>query len=130
MGQRCLACRKPELTNNLDYCRMNGVVGREWTVAEAAQVLGLSERHAWRLLARYRDEGAAALAHGNRGRKPYHATPTAVHARTVTLTRDRYGGVNHTHLTELLEEREDIRLSRSAVRRVLTGAGLPSHGHR
>jgi transposase len=109
---------------------MNGVVGREWTVAEAAQVLGLSERHAWRLLARYRNEGAVALAHGNRGRVPHNATPTAVQVQIVTLARDRYGGVNHTHLTELLEEREDINLSRSTVRRILTGAGLPSHGHR
>ena len=57
---------------------MNGVVGREWTVTEAAQVLGVSERHTWRLLAGYRDEGSAALAHGNRGRMPCNATPIAV----------------------------------------------------
>ena len=42
-----------------------GLVG--W---QAASVLGISLRHVRRLIAAYRKEGAAALAHGNRGRKP------------------------------------------------------------
>ena len=109
---------------------MNGVVGREWTVTEAAQVLGVSERHTWRLLARYREEGAAALAHGNRGRMPCNATPTDVQTQIITMARERYAGINHTHLTELMAERDEIKLSRSTVRRILTGAGLASHGHR
>ncbi len=49
---------------------LNGVLGREVKVDEATEVLGLSERHVWRILAAYRREGAAALAHGNRGRQP------------------------------------------------------------
>jgi transposase len=109
---------------------LNGVVGKEWTVAEAAQVLGVSERHAWRLLSGYREDGAAALAHGNRGRIPANATPAALHTQIIALARGRYAGVNHTHLTELMAERDEIDLSRSTVRRILTGAGLPSHGHR
>ncbi len=40
---------------------------------QASEVLHLSLRHVRRLLAAYRKEGAAALAHGNRGRKPHHA---------------------------------------------------------
>ena len=40
------------------------------TYREVSEVLHLSPRHARRLLAAYRKEGAAALAHGNRGRKP------------------------------------------------------------
>jgi hypothetical protein len=110
---------------------MNGVVGREWTVAEAAQVLGVKERqHTWRLLSGYKDKGAAALVHGNRGRMPYNTTPTAVQTQIITMARERYTGVNHTHLTELLEERDEMKLSRSTVRRILTRAGLASHGHR
>ena len=38
-------------------------------MAQAAEVLGVTERHAWRILAANRKEGAAALAHGNRGRQ-------------------------------------------------------------
>ena len=43
---------------------MNGVLERQWTVKEAAELLGVSERHGWRLLVAYRRKGAAALALG------------------------------------------------------------------
>jgi len=97
-----------------------------WLVGEAAAVLGVSERHTWRLLAAYREEGIAALAHGNRGKKPVHALPDEVKTRVVELAQDGYRGVNHCHLTELLGDREGIALSRSSVRRILGGAGIRS----
>ncbi|HAZ27962.1 TPA: hypothetical protein DCY67_05040, partial [Candidatus Acetothermia bacterium] len=53
---------------------LNRVLGRRLRVKDAACVLGVSERHAWRLLAAYRKEGASALAHGNRGRRPANTT--------------------------------------------------------
>src|SRR5512139_704362 len=109
---------------------LNGVLERQWTVAEAAQLLGVSERHAWRVLAAYREEGAVALAHGNRGRSPPNATLPEIQAEVIELASDRYQGVNHTHFTELLAEREGIKLSRSTVRRLLAGAGLSSKRHR
>ena len=99
-------------------------------LAEAAQLLGVSERHTWRVLAAYREEGAAALAHGNRGRSPSNATPRGIQAQVIALASDRYLGVNHTHFSELLAEREGIRLSRSTVRRLLTSAGITSKRHR
>ena len=91
---------------------MNGVLERRWAVSEAAEILGLSERHTWRLLAVYRKEGAAALAHGNRGRPPINVTSQAVQTQVIALARDRYQGVNHTHFTEPLAEREGIEPSR------------------
>ena len=109
---------------------MNGVLERQWAVAEAAQLLGVSERHTWRLLAAYRKEGAAALAHGNRGRLPSNTTSPAVQEQVIALARERYQGVNHTHFTELLAEWEGIQLSRATVRRLLVGAGLASSRHR
>lgn len=46
------------------------------------------------------------------------------------LARTRYADFNHTHLTEMLTEREGITLARSTVRRILVGAGLTSPRHR
>ena len=43
---------------------LNRLVAQQLTTREAAAILGLSERHTWRMLAAYRKEGAAALAHG------------------------------------------------------------------
>jgi transposase len=88
--------------------------------------MGVSERQGWRILAAYRKEGAAALAHGNRGRAPANATPLSICQQVIAITRERYSGVNHTHLAELLAEREGIMLSRSTLRRLLIRAGMPS----
>lgn len=105
---------------------MNAVIVGEVTVAQAAGLMELSERHTWRLLAAYRKEGASAIAHGNRGRKPARTTATDTRQRVVELAQGAYAGLNHTHLTEMLSEREGISLSRSTVRRILLSAGLRS----
>lgn len=99
-------------------------------VGEAARILGWSERHTWRMLAEYRRMGVLALSHGNRGRRPSNATSEVIRAKVVDLARERYQGVNHTHLTELLAEREGLTLSRATVRRMLVEGGLPSPRHR
>jgi transposase len=105
---------------------LNGVLQRYWTIKEAAPLLGVSERQGWRLLATYRREGARGLVHKNRGRVPPNATPEATQEQVVTLAQERYQGSNHTQLTELLAEREGLRLSRPTVRRLLVRAELPS----
>lgn len=93
---------------------------------EASEVLGLSLRHVRRLLAAYREEGAQALAHGNRRRKPHNALGKGLRGRVSELAESTYAGCNNQHLTELLAERESITLSRSSVRRILLGAGIRS----
>ncbi len=105
---------------------LNGVLEGRWSVGEAAAVFGVSERHTWRLLAAYQREGIAALAHGNRGRVLLNATLRETRQRVIALVQERYGNMNYTHLAELLGEQEGIMLSRSTVRRLLVGAGLPS----
>ena len=105
---------------------LNGVLERHWSMQEAAPLLGVSERQGWRLLAAYRKQGAQGVAHKNRGRIPPNATPETIQRRVVALAQERYQGVNHTHLTELLEKREGLMLSRPTVRRILVRAGLSS----
>jgi len=109
---------------------MNLVLEGKMGVGEAAVALGLSERQGWRIIRRYREEGAPAAGHGNRGRKPPNATSAEVRHRVTVLARTRYQGLNHTHLTEMLAEREGVTLSRSTVRGILLGAGLASPRHR
>ena len=94
--------------------------------AQAAEVLGISERQVRRVLAAYQREGAAALVHGNRGRKPRNTVPEATSAAVVTLASEKYIGFNHSHLTEVLAEREGIHLSRQTVSRLLNHHGLAS----
>ena len=109
---------------------LNGVLEQRWSMREAAPLLGVSERQGWRLLAAYRKEGARGLAHKNRGRIPPNATPKNIQQQVVALAVDRYERINHTHLSELLAEREGLMLSRPTVRRILVRAGLSSPRHR
>ena len=105
---------------------LNQVQRGELTGQGAAELLGLTLRQTRRLLAAYRAVGVEALAHGNRGRSPAHTVSQEVRERVVDLTRTTYAGCNQQHLTELLAEREQLRLSRSTVRRILQAVGLTS----
>jgi transposase len=104
----------------------NQVMAGLMKAGQAAELLQISLRHTRRLLAAYRQAGPAALAHGNRGRQPAHTLAEGLRQRVVALARDKYAGFNHQHLSEVLGEAEAIVISRSTLRRILLGAGLPS----
>ncbi len=121
---------KEELTlNRKEQNRLivlNQAETKKLTVDKAATLLKLSERQVWRILAAYREEGAAALAHGNRGRKPANALPEELRQKVLELARTKYIGFNQVHFTEKLAELEQTHLSRSSVRRILLEEGIHS----
>jgi transposase len=99
-----------------------GTMGLE----EAAAVLGLSTRQVRRIVGSYQRDGVEALVHGNRSRTPINRIEDAIRAQVVTLATGRYAGINSTHLTELVAEREGIVLSTATVKRILAEAGIRS----
>ena len=105
---------------------LNSLLAEHMTLDQAATLMGVTTRHTRRILAAYRKRGSAAVAHGHRGRRPANATPDAVVAGVVRLARTRYAGANHTHLSELLSERDGIDIGRTTLRRILVNAGLSS----
>jgi transposase len=100
------------------------VLAGSCSLPQAAALLGVSQRQAYRLVAEFRSEGPRALVHGNRGRRPAHAASEEVRKRVVALAASTYAGFNHTHLTEMLAKHEDIDLSRATVNRILREAGV------
>jgi transposase len=112
------------------------IEAEQMTVVEAAEMLGISERQCWRLLARYRAEGAAGLVHGNRGRPSPQRLAEPVRAQVLTLAEGVCRDYNDQHLSEVLQEEHGMQLSRASVRRLRREAGLGSphkyrrrHGH-
>ena len=71
---------------------LNSVLEYHLPIAQAAEIMGVSERHTKRLLAAYRRDGPAALAYGNRGRRPPNAVPAAAVAAVVKLASNPYAG--------------------------------------
>src|SRR5690348_16708542 len=95
---------------------LNRIQSGHLSVGQAAPLLGVSERHVRRILAAYRQEGVAALAHGNRGRQPSRTIAQDVRSQVLHLAGSRYVGCSVSHLRDLLAERDQIVLSRSSVR--------------
>ena len=95
-------------------------------VATAAELLGVSTRQVRRLRARFRQEGMAAVIHGNCGRPPANRTDPAVVERILALAgpEGKYHDLNVCHLQELLAQEEQIVIGRSTLDRLLKQAGL------
>jgi transposase-like protein len=101
------------------------VAAGKLTMAEAAQVLGVSVRQVRRIRRRVERHGAAGVAHGNRGRVPVNKLPAAVRARMLRLRRTTYQDFNDQHFTEKLALRTPpLQASVRTVRRVLRTAGI------
>ena len=95
-------------------------------MAEAALVLGVSERHSYRIKARIGKEGVKGVIHGNRGRRCSWKLSEKTVKRLVELARGKYRGFNDHHLTEKLKEEEQIKLSREKIRQILRSHGIAS----
>jgi transposase len=97
--------------------------GRE-SVGKGAKLLGISARQMKRLRRKMRAGGVKGLVHGNRGKPAWNKTRSEKLKKVIELVRGRYQGLNDSHLTEKLKEKEKIDLSRTTVRRVLRAAGI------
>ena len=105
------------------YQVLGGVLEGQLALQDAATALGMSPRHARRLVKRLRKHGPEGLVHGNRGRAPANRTSDELRDRILAFVEDRYAGFNDTHLTEILAEREQISIGRETLRGILRVAG-------
>jgi transposase len=106
-----------------------------WTLAEGAERMELSYRHAKRLWKRYRKHGAAGLVHGSAGRSSNRAKPQKVRTKVVRLIREKYSGevgqrFGPTLAAEHLASEDRIELSASTVRRWMLAEGLWSRARK
>jgi transposase len=102
------------------------VFREELTVAEAALVLGVSERQCYRIKARVTQHGAKGVVHGNRGRPSKHKAKEKTVKRIVQLAKGEYQGFNDHHLTDKLREEQNIELCREKIRQILRSHGIAS----
>jgi transposase len=108
------------------YYVMQQVEDKKMTGVEACQHLGLSLRQVRRLLARYREKGAAGLIHGNRGRPAHNRVDEAIRVKIQGLAQEEYQDYNDSHFTEELMDEYGLTLSRSTVRRIRRSIGQSS----
>jgi transposase len=103
------------------------IEAKQMTAVQAAEVLGLSLRQTRRIIARYREQGAEGLVHGNRCRPAHNRIKEAERAKIEELAEGKYRDYNDSHFAEELEgEIPGLQVSRSTVRRIRRGKGLGS----
>ena len=98
----------------------------------AAELLGVGARQVRRLRARFRQEGLAAVIHGNSGRRRPIAPIRPCVERILALAgpEGKYHDLNVCHLQELLEQEEQIMIGRSTLDRCSSRLGCASRPRR
>lgn len=104
-------------------------------VTSAAVLLGVSYRHAKRLVRRYRTGGATGLRHGAAGRPSNHARPRAERERMLALIREKYSGsarerFGPTLAAEHLASEDGLLVHPDTLRRWMLAAGLWSRARK
>jgi transposase len=95
------------------------------TQRQAAEELGITERHVRRLLARLKEVGDRAVIHGLRGRSSNRKLSAEVREKVVRiLSQEVYRGFGPTLASEYLANKHGVRIGREALRRLMMAAGL------
>ncbi|HIF9479351.1 TPA: helix-turn-helix domain-containing protein, partial [Photobacterium damselae] len=85
-------------------------------ITNASKLLNKSRRTIERYLKRYRADGVRFVVHGNTGRAPANKIPDAVKQRVQALIKTKYYDLNMTHLADMLEVLEGIKVKRETLR--------------
>ncbi|MBB3877089.1 transposase, partial [Sphingomonas aquatilis] len=91
---------------------------------DAMALLGLERSQLYRLLKRFRRDGAAGLVSRKRGRPSNRRFSDAFRDQVVGIVRERYADFGPTLAREYLAERHGIRISCETLRQMMMAAGL------
>jgi transposase len=91
---------------------------------QAAEILGISDRHMRRRRERYVEEGYNGLLDRRRGKPSRRRVAVATVENVFALYREKYFDLNVQHFHEKLQAEHGIELSYTWVKQALQGAGL------
>jgi transposase len=105
-------------------------MARKITWWQAAEILGISDRHMRRWRERYVEEGYNGLLDRRRGKPSRRRVAVATVEKVFTLYREKYFDLNVQHFHEKLQAEHGIELSYTWVKQALQGAGLVARGRK
>jgi transposase len=97
---------------------------RKITWFQAAEIVGLSDRHLRRIREQYEKAGYDGLFDRRRGKPSPKRVPVATVEKVLGLYREKYFDLNVRHFHEKLRELHAVDLSYTWVKSALQGAGL------
>src|SRR5207302_11457464 len=95
---------------------------------QAAEIIGISDRHMRRWRERYEEFGYDGLFDRRRGKPSPRRVPLGLVEQVLGLYRGRYHDLNVRHFHEKLSDEHRIELSYSRVNQALHGAGVVARG--
>ena len=119
--EELLTMSKKELTRKEIMQRLEEKRMRQ---SEAAEMLGVSERHVRRLLVAYRQQGASGLISKRRGQPSNNQITAKNKQKAVDLLHSQYADFGPTLACEKLAERHSLKLSVESVRKIMIAEGL------
>lgn len=87
------------------------------TRAQAAELLGLSERQVTRKSSQVAKEGVRGVLHGNSGKPPENKTSLEIKARFLDLYKNTYSNFNMTHALEMIKSKHNLEIPYSIFQR-------------
>lgn len=87
------------------------------SVQNGANMLGVTKRQMFRLLKRYRTEGAPAIRHKSRGKSPNNKIHNAKRDYALALVKEKYADFGPTLAAEMLAEHDGFKVSRETLRK-------------
>src|SRR6476469_1869755 len=97
---------------------------------QAAEILGISDRHMRRWRERYVEEGYNGLLDRRRGKPSGRRVAVVTVEKVFALYREKYFDLNVQHFHEKLQAEHGIELSYTWVKQALQGAGLVARGRK
>lgn len=88
--------------------------------------LGVTKRHINRLIIKYKTKGKAGFVHGNRSKKPVNSIDNSLSETIILLYTTKYQDCNFSHFKDLLETRENIKVSYYFIYTTLAKLGIYS----
>ena len=94
------------------------------SVDNAANMLDLTRRQIFRLLKRYRQDGAPAIRHKARGKSPNNLIHQAKRDYALSLIKENYPDFGPTLAAEMLAEYHGFKVSRETLRKWMVEDGI------
>ena len=107
------------MNENEKFLIIKKLVDSDGNKKTAALKIGCTPRHINRLINNYKKMGKQAFVHGNHAHKPVTTIPAKTKELVLHLYKNKYFDANLTQFQELLEERENIKISISSISSIL-----------
>ncbi len=126
--------RRTEVLQGLRRMKFEEIYGgwqqRRLSQAEAAEILGMSERTFRRWRNRYEGEGAAGLLDRRLGKASARRVPVDQVQEVLSLYRERYGGFTAKHFHDKLRQHHGVTLGYTWTKLRPQAAGLVPRAER